>query len=84
MEDQHKWNLKDYNVMLVYHAFMDHEEKKFHISFDLRDYSKRYCVMANLSEEMFIDLIQKYTEAKEAGYKYDNLNTKFKKGDDER
>lgn len=81
LEDQHGWKLEDYQVQLVYHNFIDHEEKTFMISIELRDYGRRYCVMANLSEEMFVDLIRQYEEAKSAGYVYNNLGTKFRKGE---
>jgi len=84
MSDQYGWDLKDYQVQLIYHPFINHQEKTFQVSIEIRDYAKRYCIMAGLSEEMFVDLIKQYTEAKEAGYVYNNGDNKFRKGSDER
>ena len=80
MEDQHGWGPKDYSIMVVYHPFRDYETKEFHVSMELRDYSKRYCVIVPLGEEMFIDLLKQWTELKEAGFKY-RSQTEFKKGE---
>lgn len=82
MEDQYGWKLEDYQVQVVYHSFLDHKEKTFLVSVEVRDYAKRYLINVNLNEKMFIDLITRYQEAKDAGYNYNNLDMKYRKGND--